>query len=251
MIIRTSEELNKVKTAAKINTEALHYAVSITQVGISSLEVDTKVEEFYKKNNVKPAFIGVRGTKFPYPKTINFQINNQVVHNIPNAQQIVEDGDLVSIDTGCIYDGYYADQAVSFGVGNVHEEDQKLLNIGRLSVEAACNKAVPGATTGDLGFVQQSIIEMAGFSVVKILCGHEIGRNLWERIKIPAFGKPGTGDKLKENLLICIENQTCAGSDAVYTADDGWVILTKDGKNAVTFEHMVIVKKKPEIITKI
>lgn len=251
MIIKNAEELNKIKTAAKINTEAIMYAMSITKPGISSLEVDQKVEEFYVKNKVKPAFKGVPGLKFPYPATINFQLNNQVVHNIPNAKQIVKEGDLVSIDTGCIYEGFYADQAVSFGMGRITDEDQKLLDVGKYSVEAACEKATPGSTTGDLGHIQQSIIEMSGFSVVKILCGHEIGRKLWERIKIPAFGKPNTGEFLKENLLICIENQVCAGSDEVYTDKDGWTIWTQDGKNSVTFEHMVIVKKKPEIITRI
>ena len=251
MIIKNADELNKVKTAAKINTEALYYAKSLTKPGISSLEIDLKVEEFYKKNAVKPAFKGVRGTKFPYPATINFQINDQVVHNIPNAAQIVRSGDIVSIDTGCIYQGFYADQATSFGVGTITQEDFKLLNIGQLSVEAACEKATPHARVGDLGYIQQSIIEMAGFSVVKILCGHEIGRSLWEDLKIPAFGKPNTGEKLKKNMLICIENQVCAGSNKVFTGKDGWTISTQDGKNSVTFEHMVIVKDKPEVITRI
>jgi methionyl aminopeptidase len=251
MIIKNADELNKIKTAAKINTEAIMYAMNITKAGISSLEVDRKVEEFYIKNKVKPAFKGVPGSKFPYPATINFQINNQVVHNIPNAQQIVKEGDLVSIDTGCIYEGLYADQAISFGIGSISQEDQKLLHVGKYSVEAACEKAIPNSTTGDIGFIQQNIIEMAGFSVVKLLCGHEIGYRLWEKIKIPAFGRPNSGDILKENLVICIENQVCAGTDEVYTDKDGWAILTKDGKNSVTFEHMVIVKKKPEIITRI
>ncbi|MCA9385906.1 type I methionyl aminopeptidase [Candidatus Dojkabacteria bacterium] len=252
MIIKTKSDLNNIKTAAKINTECLLYLKSITTEGIDSYEIDRKAEEFYKKNSAKPAFKGVPGSKFPYPATINFQRNDEVVHGIPHKDQIVEDGDIISIDTGCIYNGYYADHATSFGIGSLSEEDEKLLSIAKLSVEAGCQQAIAGNHVGDIGYAQQTIIEMAGFSVVKVLCGHEIGKSLWEDILIPAFGSRGSGETLEENLVVCIENQTCAGNESVYTESDGWLIKTKDGKKAATFEHMVLVKKgKPEILTQV
>jgi methionyl aminopeptidase len=247
MIIKNKEELNKISTAAKINSECLQYLKDITEIGISSYEVDQKAGEFYKKKGVKPAFLGIYG----YPAIINFMINNQVVHNIPSKNQIVQEGDLVSIDTGCIYEGFYGDQAVSFGVGKITLEDEKLLSIGDLSVKAGLKQCLTGNTTGDIGYAQQSIIELAGFSVVKQYVGHEIGRKLHDNLKIPAHGVKGTGDKLPDNVVLAIENQVTNGSDEVYVDKrNDWTVYTKDGSKAITFEHMVVVQnKKPLILT--
>lgn len=248
MIIRTKEELVKIRTAAKINTEALLCLKSLIEPGISSFEVDRKAEEFYRKNKVIPAFKNYHG----YPATINFMLNDQVVHCIPNKQQIVREGDIVSIDTGCIYEGYYADQATSMGVGEMLEEDERLINIARLSVEEASRACTTDRTVGDIGYIQQTIIEAAGFSVVKIFVGHEIGKQLHDSLRIPGFGKAKSGPKLTENMLICIENQVNVGGDAVVIdKQDGWSSYTKDGSKSATFEHMVIVgKKKAQILTR-
>lgn len=249
MIIQTKDELNKIKTAAKINTEALFYLKDLVEPGITSLEVDKKAGEFYEKNKVKPAFLDYSG----YPAIINFQTNDQVVHNIPNKYQVVQEGDIVSIDTGCIYEGYYADQATSFGVGKIREIDEKLLYIGKESVNAGSRACIVGNGLGDVGYAQQTIIEMAGFSVVREFCGHEIGRNLWENTRIPGYGSRGQGPALKENMLVCIENQVCEKDNKIFTdKKNKWTVYTQDGSNCVTFEHMVIIrKKKAEIITKI
>jgi methionyl aminopeptidase len=245
MIIKNNDELNKISTAAKINSECLQYLKDLVEPGISSLEVDTKAGEFYKKKNVKPAFLGIYG----YPAVINFMIDNQVVHNIPNKNQIVKEGDLVSIDTGCIYEGFYGDQAVSFGVGKITIEDEKLLSIGALSVKAGLRQCVTGNTIGDIGYAQQSTIEIAGFSVVKQYVGHEIGRKLHDTLKIPAYGTKGTGTKLPENVVLAIENQVTNGSDEVYVdKKNQWTVYTVDGSKAITFEHMVVVQKNKPLV---
>ncbi|MBD3362664.1 type I methionyl aminopeptidase [Candidatus Dojkabacteria bacterium] len=248
MIVKNSTQLSKIKTSAKINRECLFFLKELTEPGISSYEVNIKAEEFYSKHRVKPAFKGYMG----YPATINFMINDGVVHCIPKKDITVKEGDLVSIDTGCIYKGFYSDQAISFGVGKIKPEDEKLLNIAEMSIEAGCNQCIAGNTVGDIGNAQQTVIEMAGFNVVRQFVGHEIGKKLHDPMKIPPFGKPGQGPRLKENLLLAIENQVCVGSNRVYTdKEDNWSTYTKDGKDCVTFEHMVIVKNNdPYIITK-
>lgn len=248
MIVKNKQELNKIKSVCNINNECLFYLKELTVPGISTLEIDIKAEEFYKKNKAIPAFKDYHG----YPATINFMRNSGVVHCIPNAKELVESGDVISIDTGCIFDDYYADQALSFGVGEISTENRKLINIAKLSVEAGTNQCTTQKTLGDIGYAQQSVIEMAGLSVVKKFVGHEIGRNLHENLKIPAYGNASSGPKLQENMLVCIENQVCVGSNEVYTdTKDGWSTYTKDGKNSATFEHMVIIgRKKPIILTK-
>ncbi len=246
MILKTKYDFESVKTAAKINTEVIQYAKSITKVGISGYEIDKKVEEMYKKKGVKSAFKGYQG----YPATINFMINDQVLHCIPRKDQIVKDQDIISIDTGCIYNGYYADQAVSFGIGDISEEDKHLLYIGEISVKSACKIATSNRKTGDLAYAQQTIIEEAGFFVVREFAGHEIGKSLHDPLKIPSVGHKNTGEQLKENMLICIENQICVGSNKIYTQKDNWSTYTKNGGKSVTFEHMVIIKQdKPVILT--
>lgn len=245
MIIKNKDELNKISTAAKINSECLQYLKNLVEPGISSFEVDKKAGEFYTKKKVKPAFLGIYG----YPAIINFMIDNQVVHNIPSKDQIVKEGDLVSIDTGCIYEGFYGDQAVSFGVGEITEDDEKLLSIGDLSVQAGIRQCITDNTIGDIGYAQQSTIEIAGFSVVKQFVGHEIGRKLHDTLKIPAYGNKGTGTKLPENIVLAIENQVTNGTDEVYVDKrNNWTVYTADGSKAVTFEHVVVVQNKKPIV---
>ncbi len=246
MIIKSKEERNNIITAAKINSECLLYLRSLVAPGIDSEEINQKAEEFYAKHKVTPAFKGYHG----YPATINFMINEQVVHCIPSKTQIVKEGDIVSIDTGCIYNGFYADQALSMGVGRIKDTYEKLLETARISVQAGCAQAIAGRTTGDIGYAQQMTIELAGFSVVKKFVGHEIGRSLHERIKLPGFGEPSTGEVLEENLVLCVENQVCEFNNDVEILNDGWTTVTKDGGMCATFEHMIIVgRKKPQIIT--
>jgi len=247
MILKNKEELNNISTAAKINCECLHYLKSIVEVGISSYEVDKKAGEFYKKNKVIPGFLGIYG----YPAIINFMINDQVVHNIPSKDQIVKEGDIVSIDTGCIYEGFYGDQALSFGIGNITEEDKKLLTIAELSVKTGLKQAITGNHVGDIGYAQQTVIELAGFNVVREYVGHEIGKKLHDNLKIPSFGQRGHGPVLPENMVLAIENQVCIGSSKVYTdPTNGWTVSTQDGSKAATFEHMVVIRDgEPLVLT--
>jgi methionyl aminopeptidase len=246
VIIKTKEQYKKIKTAARINSEVLSYAKSLVEPGISSLEVDKKTEEFLKKQGAKSAFKDYMG----YPATINFMQDNQVIHCIPSKDDIVKENAIISVDVGSIVDGYYADQATSFALGNVSKAEIKLLSTAKYSIEVGCRQCIVGNTTGDVGFAQQSIIEMAGFSVVREFVGHEIGKKLHDPLKIPAWGLQRSGDRFQEGHVLCIENQVCMNLPDVYIDKDGWSVYTKDGGKCATFEHMVIVRKdKAEVIS--
>lgn len=248
MILKNKDQKNKMKSAAKLNNDCLLMLRDLVEPGISAYELEKKAEEFYAKNNAIPAFLNYKG--FPY--ILNVMRNNEVVHCFPTEEKVFEQGDVVSIDTGCIYDGFVGDMAVSFGVGEISEEDQKLLNISRLSIETAVKKCLVGNTVGDISHAGQMTAEIAGFNVVKVFGGHGVGKNMHDEPFIPSFGEVGTGPKLVENQVLCIENQITAGSGEIYIdKKNGWEAFTVDGEKAATFEHQVIVgKDSVEVITR-
>ncbi len=250
MIIQNKQELQTYREAAEISLAVLNTLRKNLKVGVTSLELDNLAGEEMQRRGVVSSFKGVPGVKGPYKFNTCISINSEILHGIPDEQKLKK-GDLVKIDLGVIYEGLYTDHCYTFVVEEfLSEEDEKLVNTGKLAVESAVKKAIAGNTTGDLGFTMHSIAQMAEFDTLKEYIGHGIGRGLHDEPEIPAYGNPSQGDELKEGMVICVECQVVEGSDQVYTDESGWTIKTKDNGKGVMFEYMVVVQKdEPLILT--
>ena len=213
--------------------------------GITTLELDRIAEDFIGARGGVPTSLGYRG----YPRAICISVDEVVVHGIPDGR-VVEDGNLVTIDVGVTLDGAIADSAYTFGVGSVDAEAQRLLDVGQDALAAGIAEARLGNRIGDISHAVQRVVEAAGFSVVRSLVGHGVGRHYHEDPHVPNFGDPGRGPRLSEGMTIAIEPMITAGNPEVWLADDGWTISTEDGSLAAHFEHTVaILPEGPRILT--
>ena len=215
------------------------------KAGVTTEKLDRVAEEFIRDHKAIPGFLGYKG----YPKTLCTSVNSQIVHGIPSSY-VLKDGDMVSIDCGVILDGFYGDSAFSFGVSEISEEVEKLLTVTKQSLFLGIEKAVPGARVGDIGFAVQSFCEKAGYSVVRELVGHGIGRKLHEEPEVPNYGKRGTGVKLQKGMVFCIEPMINMGRRQIFQENDGWTIRTADKKPSAHFELAVAVENgKPDVLS--
>ncbi len=249
MIIRSQTELNTYKKATKLSTQILSQLRDAIKPGVYPIELDKLAGDLCKKYQVRPSFKGVTFGNLTYKFNSCISINNEILHGIPNSKRKIQEGDLVKIDFGIIYQGFYTDHCFTVGVGKISNEDQKLLKIGRRAVLNAAKLAKPGNTTGSLGHAMHSTAFKAGFDTLKQYIGHGIGRSLHENPGIPAYGQPKSGLELKKNMIICVECQVVSGNDQIYVENNGWTVKTIDGGKGVMFEYMVRVDKKPEILT--
>lgn len=250
MIIKNKNQKREYLEACRISVEILKQVYDAIEIGVSPIDLDKIAGELCEKYNVKPAFFDVPGRKGIYGYNSCIQINDVAVHGIPDANYIIQDGDLVTVDFGIIHKGYYTDHCVTVGMGNVPQEDKKLLQVGRESVLKATRQAITGNYTGDIGFVLENEARKAGYDTLKEYIGHGIGTGLHDDPEVPAFGYKGDGDQLQRGQVICIESQVVAGKPKVSTDADGWTTRTRDGENAVMFEYMVMVDNvKPKIMT--
>ena len=213
--------------------------------GVTTDELDAAADAFIRKHGGVPTSEGYKG----YPKAICISPNDIVVHGIPGAYEVAE-GDLVTIDVGITLDGYIADSAYTFGVGEIEPEAQRLLDVAQDALAAGIAEVRVGNRVGDISHVVQTVVEGAGFSVVRSLVGHGVGRHYHEDPHIPNFGEPGRGPRLSEGMTIAIEPMITAGGSEVVVGEDGWTITTADGSLAAHFEHTVaIAADGPRILT--
>lgn len=244
--IKSPAKIEAMKEAGRLSAEALEAVASLIEPGISTAELDARAEELIVASGGRPAFKGYGG----FPSTLCVSLNSTVVHGIPSPCTILCDGDIVSVDTGAVVDGWVGDNAVTFAVGTIGEQRKKLIEVTREAMDAGIAQAVPGNHLGDVGHAIQRHIEAAGFSVVRDYAGHGIGRRMHEPPQVLNFGEPGHGLRLEEGMVIAIEPMACEGSPAVRTLDDGWTVVTCDGKAAAHFERTVaITKDGPLILT--
>lgn len=249
--IKTAAELDMMREAAGVSTQILDELRKHTHIGVKPTEINDLAGELCAKHSVVPAFKDVKKPGSVFGGNLCLSVNDAVLHGRPFSEEPFNSGDLVKLDFGIIHKGYYTDQCVTVGLGEVSEEDTRLVNIGKFAVQSALKQAVTGNATGDIGNVIQTIAESAGFNVLKEYVGHSIGRSLWEDPQVPPYGKKGAGDELKSGMVLCIEAQIVAGSDETYVDDDKWTIYTEDGKKGVMFEYMVVVgDSNPELLTK-
>ncbi|MEK6576183.1 MAG: type I methionyl aminopeptidase [Nitrospirota bacterium] len=245
IILKSDREIEKISVACRVVVGALKELKKEIRVGITTEELDRIAEEYILSKGAKPAFKGYRG----YPATLCTSINEEVVHGIPSKRRLAE-GDIISLDLGAIYDGYYGDAALTIGVGKISREAERLVKVTEESLYRGIEEAQPGKRLGDISWAIQSHVESAGFSVVFDFVGHGIGKNLHEEPQVPNFGVSGQGPRLKEGMVLAIEPMVNMGGAATRILDDNWTAVTKDGSLSAHSEHTVaITGKGPMILT--
>lgn len=237
MIVQKSPaEIEIMREAGRITARALRLVGEAVHPGVTTAELDAIAEEAIRADGAVPAFLGYHG----FPASICSSLNNQVVHGIPGSTRVRE-GDIVSIDVGAIFDGYYGDSASTFPAGGVSETATRLMNATRAALEAGIALCEPGRHLYDVSNAIQTVAEGAGFSVVREYVGHGIGREMHEEPNVPNYGPAGKGPVLREGMVFAIEPMVNAGGAAVESLDDGWTVVTKDGSLSAHFEHTVAV----------
>jgi len=245
IIRKSAREIDKIAAAGGLVAETIAHVGSRLAPGVTTDELDDAAGAFIRERGGIPTSEGYKG----YPKAICISQNEVVVHGIPGGYEVGE-GDLVTIDVGVTLDGYIADSAYTFGVGEISPRAQDLLDTAQDALAAGIAEARVGNRVGDVSHAIQTVVEEAGFSVVRSLVGHGVGRYYHEDPHIPNFGQPGRGPRLSEGMTIAIEPMITAGGSDVLLADDGWTISTADGSLSAHFEHTVAVTEDgPRILT--
>lgn len=246
IVLKSPEEIEKMAKAGSIVGEVLESIKGMIQTGMTTKEIELFADERIKALGGKPAFKGYRG----YPASICTSVNDEVVHGIPSSRKL-KDGDIISIDLGVYYDGFYGDAAITAPVGKIDNETVTLLRITEEALNLGIENAIEGNRVNDISHAIQSHAEKNGLSVVRTFVGHGIGRELHEEPQIPNYGTPGKGPRLKEGMTLAIEPMVNTGTYEVKILGDGWTAVTADGKKSAHFEHTVLVTSgKPQILTK-
>lgn len=249
--IKSSRELDLMREAGKIIAEAKSAVKAAIAPGVTSLEMNALAEEIIVKRGATPSFKGYRPapTMPPFPATICFSYNEEIVHGIPGNRKMIE-GDIVSIDFGAIVEGFHGDSAFTAGVGNVSDQAQDLMNATEESLNKGIEKALAGSRLTNISNAVQKYSESKGYSVVREYVGHGIGRSLHEEPQVPNYGEPGKGPVLKVGMVLAIEPMLNIGTWKTKILKDGWTIVTDDGELSAHFEHTVaITENGPEILT--
>ena len=244
--LKSAAELDSMRRGGDILSQSLAVVMAAVQPGTTTLELDRVAAAELACRKAKPAFLGYRG----FPASLCVSINDEIIHGIPSPSRKVRDGDLVSLDFGCLFEGFYSDVAVTVGAGRLSADAARLLAVTRESLAAGIDAMRPDGRLGDVSQVVQRHVEAAGFSVVREFVGHGIGRALHEDPPVPNFGKAGTGPRLAPGMVLAIEPMVNAGGWEARTLDDGWTCVTKDGSLSAHFEHTVAMTAQgPEILT--
>jgi len=250
ILIKSKKEIEYIRESCRIVAETLQLLKSNVRLGITTLELDKIAEDYIRSNNAIPAFKGYSQGGAPgFPGSVCSSVDDEVVHGIPSSR-VLKDGEIVSLDIGVLKDGYFGDAALTVAVGNISDEKKKLMEVTERSLQLGIEQAVAGNKVHDISNAVQVYVEANGFSIVRDLCGHGVGKFLHEDPSIPNFGRKGTGPKLKNGMTLAIEPMVNAGKYDVITAKDGWTIITADGSTSAHFEHTILINNNlPEILT--
>ena len=245
--LKSPREIDAMARGGQILAATLATLRREVRPGISTGELDKIGEDFIRSHaGAVPAFKGLYG----FPGSVCTSVNHEIVHGIPSRKRVLEDGDIVSLDVGVKYEGFYTDAAETVGVGTISAEHQRLLDVTREALAAGIEAARPGNHVGDIGHAVQTIVERAGFSVVRELVGHGVGLGPHEDPQVPNYGKPKRGTKLAPGLTIAIEPMVNVGLPGTRTLGDKWTVVTIDGKRSAHFEHTVAVTDDgPRVLT--
>lgn len=237
---RSAEEIEILRENAILVSKTLAEVGKHIEPGTKLMKLDEIAEEFIRDHGAIPGFKGYRG----FPNTLCLSLNDVVVHGIPKENDVLKNGDIVSVDCGTIYKGFYGDSAYTFGVGEVDEEVKLLMERTKQSLFEAIEQSIVGNRVGDIGYAVQNYVEQFGYGVVRDLVGHGIGQKMHESPEVPNYGKRGSGQKLKEGMVLCIEPMINLGTRRVVQDNDGWTIRTGDRKPSAHYELTVAVGSK-------
>lgn len=248
--IKTKKEIDLIRESCKIVAETLQLLKSRVKPGITTSELDKIAEDYILSNNATAAFKGYsQAGSVNFPGSICTSVDSAVVHGIP-GNKVLTEGEIVSLDVGVYKNGYYGDGAITVPVGEINDEKKKLLEVTEKALYLGIEMAVENNRLHDISGTIQEYVEENGFSVVRELCGHGVGKYLHEDPSVPNYGKKGTGIKLRNGMTLAIEPMVNSGKRKVRTADDGWTVVTADGSPSAHFEHTILVANgKPEILT--
>ncbi len=244
VIIKNSEQLKLMREAGRITAEALLVAKDMIRPGISTKEVDKKIQAFIERCGATPSFLGYGG----FPGSACISINNEVIHGIPSSKRIINEGDIVKVDVGARYRGYNGDSARTFAVGKVSDEALRLIRVTEDSFYEAMKAAKHGNRVGDIGAAVENFVISNGFSVVKDFVGHGVGANLHEEPEVPNFGTAGRGVRLYSGMTLAIEPMVNVGTHNVKVMKDGWTVLTADGKLSAHYENSIAITESDPIL---
>ena len=240
-LIKTLDQIKEIKKSNQIIARLYNDILpKYIKPGVTTYELDKIVEDYIRSQGAIPGCIGVPGSYGAFPAATCISVNEEVVHGVPNGR-VLQDGDIVSIDTVTVLNGYYGDSAITFPVGNIDEESKKLLEVTEKSRAIGIEMAVVGNRLGDIGHAIQQYVEKNGFSVVRDYAGHGVGLSMHEEPMVPNFGKKGRGFKIENGMVLAIEPMVNVGSYKLNMKDDGWTVVTKDGKRSAHFEHSIAI----------
>lgn len=244
--IKNAAQVAKMREAGAMLHEVLEQIKGKIEPGITTKELDRFAEKLIRSYGAVPSFLNYEG----YPASICASVDSQVVHGIPSSSTVLKEGQIISVDCGLILDGWQSDSAFTAGVGSISAEAQRLIDVTEQSFFAALDVAREGYRISDIGHAVQQYVEQRGFSTVRALCGHGIGREMHEEPSVPNYGNPGHGVRLRRGMTICIEPMIAAGGYNVKTLRDGWTVVTTDGSLCSHYEHTILITDgEPELLS--
>jgi methionyl aminopeptidase len=249
-VVKTREQVEKMRISGALLARCLDMLIIYAQPGISSKELDTIAEEFIRDHNAIPAFKNYGNPKHPFPASICFSSNSVVVHGIPKEEHIIQEGDLITIDCGLSLDGWFADAARLFGIGEMKQEDKDIIAATEATLDAGIEACVPGNKLGDIGRAIHLAVTYSPFHNILEFCGHFIGQSMHEEPQVLNAGVKGQGLELEPNMVLCLEPMLKKTKTGLGRLPDHWTVATLDGTWATHIEHMILITEgRPEILT--
>lgn len=246
IIIKSEQEIVTMRQSGKVTGRILSELFDFIRPGISTEAIDEFVSEIIRKNGMTPSFLGYNG----YPASVCASINSEVVHGIPSKKRILLEGDIISVDVGCTHKGYVTDAARTYAVGTISAEAQKIMDAAKDSFFEGLKFCKLGYRLSDISYAIQTKAEAEGFSVIRDLVGHGVGRNMHEEPQIPNYGQPGRGPRLAKGMVFAIEPMIAQGTYEIVTAADNWTLSMADGKLSAHYENTVVITEgEPELLT--
>jgi methionyl aminopeptidase len=249
--IKKPQEIEMMREGGKVLAQIMEKLKEGVKPGLKTIELEKEAQKLFKKSGGKCSFLGYRSSKEekPYPSCLCASVNEEIVH-VPPSERVLKEGDILKLDLGIFWKGYHLDMAITVGVGKISFKAQRLIRVTKKALKLAIKKARPGNTFGDIGNTIQRYVESQGFSVVRELCGHGIGKKLHEDPKILNYGKRKTGEKIREGMTFCIEPMVTMGDWKLEKTKDGFGYKTKDNSLTAHFEHTVaVIKDSCQILT--
>jgi methionyl aminopeptidase len=241
IVLKSKDEMNRMRVASSITAEILAVLAERARPGVTTGELDAIAEELTRKRGATPAFKGYTVGGRTFPATVCISINDEVVHGIPSKDRVLRDGDIVGLDFGVSYEGFYGDSARTVAIGRVGEDARRLIEVTRTALDAGIEAMQPGRHLVDVSAAIEDVVEGAGFSIVREFVGHGIGRRLHEDPQVPNYRTGARGPRLQEGLVLAVEPMVNMGRPEVELMDDGWTAVTRDGTLSAHFEHSVAI----------